>query len=656
MIFIVTAAIVITSVVIELDQSKKEMTELMERQGHALLESILKSSENALYSYEQIESEVKKRLLSNAFLIRELYANGMITNSFLQKIADQNEIYRINIFDRYGNKKFSNIQDAHTGIPEKVNPIDFLQPIFNGERDTLIIGIKPARYFDGQRYTVAVAGKNRSAIVLNVDAEELLSFRKKVGFGVLLRKVTENPQIEYAALQNEYGIMAASGDVTALEPIDSLEIVWKSIEENTDKWRIADFDSLQVFEIFHPFIYRDQVVGIFRLGLSLDPLNNIKERITRRVIFLGIVLFIFGFVTITLIFARQNFNVLSKKFKVIESYSASILKHVSDSIIVLNHESKIVTVNSAAEKLLGDTDEQLKGKELNDFLGSSKCEELFTSTKLFEEIECTMNGNSRVFLISKSQFVDEEGKTNMILVMKDRTEQKALEKQIERSERLAAMGELASSVAHEIRNPLNSIGTITQQLNKDFVPQEHDEEYKGLTKIVYKEVRRINDIIESFLKFARPQPVKPESFELNELFEQLKKQYGIIVEKKKGKLQIENNYKGSVVWDRKQITQVLVNLIENAVDAIDENGTINISAEENLSGNVEMKIADTGNGISQENINKIFNLYFTTKTKGNGIGLSVVQKIISDHGGVISLNSELNKGTTFTIIIPKEYS
>lgn len=656
LIFIVTTIIVVTSVWVELNQSKKEMIELMERQGHALLETILTSSENALYAYEKIENEIEQKLLSNAFFIREMYNNGSVNDRFLKRIAEQNNIYRINIFDKQGNKKYSSSDDEHSGIPEKSNPIEYLLPIFEGRADTLIIGIKPARYFEGKRFTVAVSGKNKSAIVLNVDAEELLSFRKKVGFGVLLRQLTENPQIEFAALQNENGIIAGSGKLTGLEPIDSLEIVSECLQDNIDKWRLASFDSLDVYEVFHPFVYKDQVVGILRLGLSLEPLTSINERLSRRVISLGIVLLIFGFITITLIFARQNFKILSKKFNVIESYSTNILKNVSDSIVVLDNADNILTLNPAAEKLFGEKGNNLIGKQFYNFLDGVEPEKLFQSLASFKEMECEINGNYKVLLISQSQFIDENNNANIILVLKDRTEQKALEKQIERSERLTAMGELSSTIAHEIRNPLNSIGTITQQLGKDFIPNENREEYSGLTKLVYKEVKRINEIIENFLKFARPQPIKPESFLLSELINQLEKQYQNIVEKKKGRLIIENNYDGNVIWDKTQITQSLINLLENALDSIDENGQIIIYVNEKEHGKIEIKISDNGRGISQDNLNKIFNLYFTTKAKGSGIGLSIVQKIISDHNGLISINSEIGKGTTFTILIPKEYS
>ncbi|MCX6169471.1 MAG: ATP-binding protein [Ignavibacteriales bacterium] len=656
LIFFVTAVIVISSSLIELNQSKSEMLELMEKQGHSLLETLLASSNIALLSYEKIENELKQKLLSNAVMIRMMYENGLVNNSLLENITKNNQIYRINIFDRNGIKRFTSHREIHSDLPEKENPIKYIEPILNGEADTLIIGIKSARFQEGQRFAVAVSTKDGGAIVLNVDAEDLLKFRKQVGFGILLKKVTENSQIVYAALQDEKGIIAGSGEVQNLEAIDSSEVLKKTLSENSYKWRIAKIGSLEVFEALHPFVYNNKTIGIFRLGISMEPLNKINERLTRRVIFIGIVLFIFGFVTMTLIFVRQNFDLLSKRFTAIESYSSRIIDNVSDGIIVLDSSKKIQTINKAGEILLGIDEGKSKGKEFFSFFAGSKCEKILHSTSSIEEIECNIAGKEKVFLVSMSDFYDENKENRTILVLRDLTELKLLEKQIERSERLVAMGELASSVAHEIRNPLNSIGTIAQQLGKDFAPKENEDEFKSLTQVVYKEVRRINETIESFLKFAKPQPINATDFFINELFDQLEKQYQPLLAQKKIKLNISLGYDGSVLWDKTQMTQVFINLFENSIDAVAEKGEINIDVTELKNNQVEIKFADNGKGISSDDLKRIFNLYFTTKSKGSGIGLSIVQKIISEHNGLLSVQSEQKNGTVFTIVLPKYYS
>jgi PAS domain S-box-containing protein len=638
LIFTVTAIVVVSSAIIELNQSKSEMLELMEKQGHSILETVLVSSNNALVSYNKIEGEVKKRLLNNAQTIKLLEEKGLISNSLLERFAYDNNIYRINIFNLSGKKIYSSHKDVHNLKDEKENPNKYLAPIFNDEEDTLIIGIKPARFLDGQRFAVALATKDRKAIVLNVNADELLKFRKEVGFGILLKKVTENQQIVYAALQDEKGIIAGSGKVEELESIQSSEFIQKSLKENAYKWRVQKSQTLEAFEVIHPFIHDGKTIGIFRLGLSLEPLNKINDRLTRRILIIAFLLFVFGSVTITLIFVRQNFSLLSKRFTAIESYSKRIVDNVSDGIVVMDSDKRITLINKAAQSILDINETEARGKKFESVFSSTSCEEIWSSALKILEIECILNKKQKVFLLSLSEFTDEHKSNNYILVFRDLTEQKQIERQTQRNEKMVAMGELASSVAHEIRNPLNSIGTIAQQIGKDFVVKENETEFRSLTQVVYSEVKRINETIESFLKFAKPQPINAEEFSLNSFLEDLVNQYSLLLAQKKISFNINSKYDENVFLDKSQMKQVFINLVENSIDAMKDGGIISIHVlvEDD---NLNITFSDNGAGIVPDRIGKIFDLYYTSKKKGNGIGLSIVHKIITEQGGSISANS-----------------
>jgi signal transduction histidine kinase len=211
---------------------------------------------------------------------------------------------------------------------------------------------------------------------------------------------------------------------------------------------------------------------------------------------------------------------------------------------------------------------------------------------------------------------------------------------VENKERLSAMGQLASGVAHEIRNPLNTISTIVQQLDKDFEPVKQNQEYHQLAGLVYKEVRRINDTIERFLKFS------------SDLLEQVKLQYQALLESKNIKFRLELNWNKMVTWDHQQMKQVFINLIQNALEAIETGGLISIST--NAAGNdeVEITVFNDGPEIPESIKSKIFNLYFTTKARGTGIGLSIVQRIILEHDGIISVENQPEPGTSFCIRMP----
>jgi two-component system sensor histidine kinase HydH len=214
------------------------------------------------------------------------------------------------------------------------------------------------------------------------------------------------------------------------------------------------------------------------------------------------------------------------------------------------------------------------------------------------------------------------------------------------------MGELAAGVAHEIRNPLNAIGTIIQQLDKDFEPATGSTEYHELAKLVYGEVKRINDTVQNFLRFSRPEPVQPRIFTINELFEEVKVQYSPLLSQRQITLDLQQNWQGKVEWDYNQMKQVLINLIDNARDAIEKQGQITLSLAPGETQNLILKVTDNGAGISPEIKPRIFNLYFTTKTSGTGIGLSMVQRIIQEHRGIISMESEPGKGSSFILNLP----
>ena len=215
------------------------------------------------------------------------------------------------------------------------------------------------------------------------------------------------------------------------------------------------------------------------------------------------------------------------------------------------------------------------------------------------------------------------------------------------------MGELASGVAHEIRNPLNTIGTIVQQLNKDFEPVNNSDEYHELAELVHSEVKRINDTVQDFLRFARPEPIEAAEFSLSDFLKQLQKQYQTILENNKINFVITYDCDFNVVWDERKMKQVFINLLQNSIEAIDKEGQIEIIITQLHNGDLEIKFIDDGPGLDHNIRDNIFNLYFTTKAKGTGIGLSIVQRIIYEHGGVITIDDDTATGTTFIIRLPQ---
>ena len=217
------------------------------------------------------------------------------------------------------------------------------------------------------------------------------------------------------------------------------------------------------------------------------------------------------------------------------------------------------------------------------------------------------------------------------------------------------MGALAAGVAHEVRNPLNAISVIVQRLRREFIPQQDKEEYGQLTGVVSEEVKRVNRIIEQFLELARPPALAKERADLAALLQRAAQTIEPRVLATGLRLQRDFNDVGAVEVDADQLQQALLNLLGNAIESMEsmDEEAIKLAARSLADGWVEITVADTGPGIPPAELERIFDLYFTTKAEGTGLGLSIVHRIVSEHGGRIEVQSALGEGTRFTILLPR---
>ncbi|NWG01374.1 MAG: GAF domain-containing protein [Syntrophaceae bacterium] len=225
---------------------------------------------------------------------------------------------------------------------------------------------------------------------------------------------------------------------------------------------------------------------------------------------------------------------------------------------------------------------------------------------------------------------------------------------IRRADRLASLGTLTAGLAHEIRNPLVAIKTLTQLLPERL----DDEEFRNnFLQIASGEVDRIASLVNELLDFARPSDPKLDLEDVNNILD------GMILlvstETKKKQIAINKNYASGlppVQVDREQIKQVFLNILLNAIDATQENGTIEVKTRSFIKPGgepyVQIEFSDTGSGIPEEYLEDIFNPFFTTKSTGSGLGLSISNQIVQDHRGYIHVESQINKGSSFFINLP----
>jgi two-component system, NtrC family, sensor histidine kinase HydH len=230
-------------------------------------------------------------------------------------------------------------------------------------------------------------------------------------------------------------------------------------------------------------------------------------------------------------------------------------------------------------------------------------------------------------------------------------ELKETQASLRRSERLAALGQLTAGLAHELRNPLGTIKASAEMLLKPAAknrPEIRDE----MADYIVSEVDRINGLVGSFLDFARPLQLHPSQGELGPVLQQVVREQSELAAARGVRVTVKESGSTSFDFDSALLRVALSNLVQNAIQASALDQEVRLEAESDAE-RVVIRVTDQGEGIAPQNLENIFNPFFTTKPKGVGLGLALVTKIISEHHGKIDVRSELGKGTQFEVILPR---
>ncbi len=635
----------------------EEIENLMHEESSLLVHFLTEGAETALIGYNEINALVTGGLADQLRLIERMDSQKALTSNDLSEIAGNSGMYRITIIDRDGKRIAWNSPPDHTPLFGNCDPSSQLVPILSGKTEVLNLGIRESAAGKGARLVVAVARRRGGAIVGNVDASRLLAMQREIGPGRLIQRTGHDAAgIDYIIWQDTSAIIAATPNVTETETIQSDPALSRALQQNKSITRFTKFRGRNVFEVIKPFLYQGNKVGLLRIGLKIDHFMEASEKIQTRLLLLLALAFIGGLAVFNLIITRRNELMVKDAYLREKLFSSSILENMADAVIAVNTEGRITLVNSAAEELFSLTGADVIDKPVREIL--PECGTLLmaliasptiSNTK---EFECVTE-NRRIILSGHFSLITgtENFSDGAFVVLRDMTEQWSMQKVIERQEKLTAMGELASGVAHEIRNPLNAIGVLGQRLDMEFSPTEDEQEYHHLVRAIVSEVYRVNAIIQRFLKFARPPQLMLMPSDLDELIEQ----YRPVLEgeaKAKGlEFSVQACSESKVSLDREQMQQVLLNLVQNAVEATQENGTVTVTAGKST-GNAFIEVADTGKGIPLEIQSQIFNLYFTSKDNGTGMGLSIANQIVQAHGGILEVESREGVGSVFRMVLP----
>jgi two-component system, sporulation sensor kinase E len=376
--------------------------------------------------------------------------------------------------------------------------------------------------------------------------------------------------------------------------------------------------------------------------------------------FLDIVLFFtVGIISGTLV-EKKNLSLIKldeelKRYMLLENYTNSIIESIKGGVVALNNDMLITMANQGAKDILGVGYECI-GQNFTEIFAC--CESVkysiynaFKENTPNENIELMITKNEKEIAIRISVYPlnFENVKKGLVIILDDITEIIKLQKELMRNEKLAALGELSTGIAHEIRNPLGIIKAIEQTMKNEL--KGNPEALKELD-IIDEEVERANKVVKALMEFGRPPKGEKILYPVDSVLEDVLTIANKYIIQHGVKVTYSKSDDTHTVIDKELLKQAFVNIIFNAVQAMPDGGILSISVV-NLQGYfIKVVFEDTGVGIKEENIDKIFNPFYTTKEEGTGLGLPIVHRIIEDHGGTVRVSSEEGKGTVFEVILP----
>ncbi|MDO7788975.1 MASE3 domain-containing protein [Desulforamulus aquiferis] len=348
-----------------------------------------------------------------------------------------------------------------------------------------------------------------------------------------------------------------------------------------------------------------------------------------------------------------------QEFKNLRLQTETILRSVHHAIAITDRLGQVVLCNQALEDLVETSSKELIGRDkvyIKNLFKVQKERNDITCTdgsKAYEASFVTMKNNKRQALVHINPVFNEMGEyIGEILVGSNITELKQQQQFIQQQEKMAMLGQMASGIVHEIRNPLTTIKGFSQLIK----PLAREAKLKEYVTLIEQEANEVNKVVTDFLTFARPHTPVLKQVSLNKLVLDMK----MVIESQTFLDGIELNFLLStdeprVMIDEQQIKQVLLNIVKNAIEAMEDTASPKLVISTGIKHQekqVFLSISDNGPGMSEETSRKIGTPFYTTKDKGTGLGLSICYQMIKEHQGRIQVTSESGEGTTFIILLP----
>lgn len=365
----------------------------------------------------------------------------------------------------------------------------------------------------------------------------------------------------------------------------------------------------------------------------------------------------------------------------------TILENVGEGVVEIDAEQKIIFVNPAALEIIGRPEREIIGRKITDIFDRKKSGEISRilkvnlSSRSPASERITYQYGEKALQLNFSNIIEEGELVGVFIIIQDITEKERLarnlkgyaqelekkiieidrtQKELLKSEKLAATSKLVAGVAHEIKNPLNSMSLTAANLehfaNSSSSLSEIKSFYREHIELLKSDIERMKDLVENFMRFTRPEAIHLRLKDINEIADSALQSIAQQAEQKKVKL-VRKYDKGltKILIEKDELYRCFVNLFLNSLEAMEKGGRLTLETS-GAGRRITITVSDTGCGIPPEIQDKIFDIFFTTKEGGKGLGLSQVYRTVEALGGGISVRSGIGKGARFTVTLPKRRS
>ena len=541
-----------------------------------------------------------------------------------------------------------------------------------------------------REYVVRLLTEKGSALIRSMEAGARTGMMGMRGGGFriqrLISETAQTPDIVYLMVTDASGNILAHSDEEEIGKTHGTELDLQRISRSEKvQWRqITKQEGASTFEVFRRFSptrgpfrglhggrmqgpwpkeMRDEVSPpeqpeIIFVGLDMGPIEAVRKQDTTNTILLASILLLIGFAGVVSLFLAQAYRSTRTSLTRIKAFSDNVVERMPVGLVALDGNGRVISFNQAAEATLRLSSDQVTGRTASEVLPRQVLDLVAalkdsTRTAIGKEFDCSFRDGRIVPLdVTLSSLKGEDGTDwGTIILCRDLTEVQNLKREVETTRRLASLGRLAAGVAHEIRNPLSSIKGFATYFRDRYRDNPEDQK---TSEVMIQEVDRLNRVISQLLEFARPPVIQKKRASLQSLIQRSLK----MIERQtsaKG-IQVLSELPSDIQdvdLDPDGINQVLLNLYLNAIEAMEQGGTLTVSLSKKESSPwVKLTVTDTGAGISREDLEHVFDPYFTTKQTGTGLGLAIVHKIIEAHRGEVRAESEVGRGTTVSVLLP----